>query len=197
MSFGALYKDVQKLTVPVEPNEIRSRIGRMLGGRRAVVVRLQLNTNLVKGYYLSPRNEDTLFMNVPAGAAVIVVANGLDAHWSRYVEIKELLHLFDDPMHTTNTGTELESLLEGLCKSVDPDRADRSPQEQSEYECEWMALALMCPEEIRVDVLREREAGQVSDSQIADRFGIPETLVPAVMSAEYKASLAWLREKYP
>lgn len=197
MSFGALYRDVQHLPVPVEPAEIRLRIGRLLNGRRAVVVRATLDTNLIKGYYLSPRNEDTLFMRVPPGAAVIVVAKGLDEYWARYVEIKELLHLFDDPMHTTNTGTELENLLTGLCESVDPDRADRSPQEQSEYECEWMALALMSPEVVRVDLMREREAMRITDSQIAARLGVPEALVPAIMSAEYKASLAWLQEKYP
>lgn len=196
MSFGALYKEVQTLSVPVQTAEIRSIVGRLLNGRRAVVVKQDLDPNLIKGYYISPRNEDSLFRGVPPGAAVIVVAKVLDEPWARYVELKELMHLFDDPMHTTNIGAELEVLLAGLCESVDPDRADRSPQVQSEYECEWMALALSCPEEIRVDLQRRREEKAITDQEIANILGIPGVLVIPLMSSEYKASVAWLLDKY-
>lgn len=198
MSFGALYKEVQDLPAPIGPGEIRVRIGRLLGGRRATVVRMALDPDLIKGYYLSPRNEDTLyFKGVPAGAAVIVVSRDLDGPWARFVESKELMHLFDDPLHSTNTGVELETLMDGLCQSVDPERADRSPQEQSEYECFWMAMALICPERVRVDYQQRREAGHILDAQIAAELQIPEVLVPALLSEEYKPSIAWLRSKYP
>jgi len=97
MHFKELYEFRQGLGLQVDPTDIRRKL-RELTPRSVMVVSLDLRAELMLGYYISPRNEDTLFFNAPPGAAVVVLSNKLNECWSRYVQIKELLHLLDDPL---------------------------------------------------------------------------------------------------
>lgn len=196
MSFGALYKDVQGLQVPVLIDSVRTLIANLLPERRVCVLRMELDPTRCKGFYLSSRNEDTAFHpHVKPGAAVIAISKHLDAAWSRYVEVKELLHLFDDPLHTTNSQSQLEQLLLGLCDGSNAIPRQLSTQEQSEYDCMWMALALLCPEEERATLQVRREAKLISDAEIADRLEIPELMLTVLFSPVYKDQIARILSK--
>lgn len=194
MSFNELYDHVQGLDTPVQLDEIRRKISGLLPGRPCRVVRSELNSDRLLGYYISARNEDTLFfgMATAPGRAFIVISSALNNCWSRFVEVKELMHLFDDPLSSTNSGEELETLLSGMCERVEP--GTRTPQVQSEHECFWMAVALFCPEDKRVELLQRREAGSISDREIAEELKFPERCVPALFSSDYKTNIAYLRQ---
>lgn len=197
MSFGAIYKDVQALATPVALEDVRRFVARAIPGRTVRIVKSRLNRNLMQGYYISPRNPDTAYFGAPPGAAVIVLSEDLPPDWFRFVQLKELMHVFDDPMHSTNTPTELEMLLTGLCENADPE-SERSDQEQSEHECTWMALALVCPEEHRLALQLKRDSGSISDAEIAKQLELPERLVPCLFGeADYKESINFLLVKYP
>lgn len=191
MSFRELYEFVQGLDTPVDLSRIRAKIAELIPGRKCRVVRSKINVDLLLGYYVSARNEDTLFMGLPPGSAAIVLSSDLNYCWGRFVEMKELMHLFDDPISFTNSPEELEKLLSGMCESVIPAH-NRSTQLQSEFECFWMALALMCPEELRVELKKQRDAKVLSDLDIAHRLKMPERFVYQLLSDAFKDNVAYL-----
>lgn len=192
MSFRELYDQFQDKKVPIDLAEVRQAISQLLPGRFIRVVRLELNRDKIQGFYLSPRNEDTAYYGAPPGAAVIGLSKSLNYCWARFVEIKELMHCFDDPLSSTNSAEELESLLFGLCENV---TAPRARHVQSEYECFWMALALSCPEKLRVDLQRQRDAQGIADLAIAEMLKIPERVVPGLFMPSYKSNvLAVMRD---
>lgn len=192
MSYRELWEHRQTLPTAIDLTEIRRKL-RELTERRVVVHAVDADPELFYGMYLSPKNEDTLYQGVPAGAGAIVVCARLDADMARLVQLKELMHMFDDPMQATTTGEELESLLAGLCEEVRPHV--RTPQYQSELDCFWMAIGLMCPEAERVEFVRLREEGRITDQEIATRLQMPEVWIPGLFIEHYKASIDYLLTK--
>jgi hypothetical protein len=189
MSFRELWDFRQDLKAPVVLADIRRKL-RELTGRGVVVHRVDADPDFFYGMYLSPRNEDTLYHKVPAGAGAIVICKHLDPAWQRFVELKELMHLFDDPMQSTTTGEEFEALLTGLCEDLRG--GNRSPQHQSELDSIWMAISLICPEEMRTDFIQQRSAGKISDKEFADKVEMPEVWIPGLNNENYKAYVEYL-----
>jgi hypothetical protein len=192
MSFRELYEVAQGLDTPIDLSRIRAQIGQLLPpGRKCRVIRSAINVDRLTGYYVSGRNEDSLFLGVPPGTSVIVLSDTLNVCWSRFVEVKELMHLFDDPLSFTNSPDELEKLITGMCESISPTH-HRSPQLQSEFECFWMAVALFCPEEKRVELKIQRDARTLSDLEIAEMLKMPERCVPHLFAESYKDNVSYL-----
>ena len=189
MQFRELYDHVQSFSTPVDLSGIRVKIGQLLPGKRCVVLRSEINVDRLRGYYVAASNEDNMFLGFP-GRAVIVIADDNNLCWSRYVELKELMHLFDDLIRSTNNGDELEELLAGMCENAST--GTRTPQVQSEYEAMWKAVALFCPEELRVELQRDRDQQLISDMDIAERLKMPEKLVPWLFTPSYKANVQYL-----
>ncbi|WP_242875783.1 hypothetical protein [Stenotrophomonas maltophilia] len=190
MHFKDLYEHRQGLGFQVDLTEIRRKL-RELTTRGVMVVELSLRSELMLGFYISPRNEDTLYFNAPPGAAVVVISDQLNECWARFVQVKELLHLFDDPLRSTNNEAELEELLVG----IHAEKISFNQQISSEFACMWMAVALMCREVDRVEFARQREAGSISDYDIALQLKMPEKFVPALFYPNYKELLAALTQK--
>jgi hypothetical protein len=189
MSFGDLYTFRQNLGIPLNLPEIRKKIRELLG-RRVQVIKLDIDAGRLLGSYISPRNEDTLYYGAAPGVAVVVLSQHLDDDWADFVQLKELMHMFDDPLMSTNTPEEFERLISGLCENADPTK--RSLQEQSEYDCFLMAVALACPETLRVELQLKRESKTMTDAEIAELLHIPERIVPAVFGQYYKENVAYL-----
>lgn len=193
MSFRALYDYCQGLGTPIEPKDIRTKLRELLPGMPVRVVSIDIDPNKICGSYISPRNEDNLFYNGGTpGVGVICISKHLNFCWSRFVQVKELMHMFDDRLAHTSTGDDLERLLGHFCDNISTNR--RSEQMQSEVECFWMALSLMCPEDVRVELARKREAMPLSDREIAEQLKIPETCIPALFVESYKENIAFLCE---
>lgn len=190
MCYRDLYEYVQGLEPQIQVPHIRQKIADLLPGKKVTIVKMALDHNKMRGFYISHRNEDTLYYQAPSGYAVIVLSTSLDDRWMRYVEMKELMHLFDDPLQSTSTAAEFESLAAGMIENVDP--AKMSPQCLSEFECMWRAVSLFCPEVHRQELQQKREQGLMTDAQIAEQLGIPERFVAWLMSEHYKTNIAFL-----
>jgi hypothetical protein len=150
-----------------------------------------MNPDLMLGKYLSHRNEDTLYFQVAPGTSIILLSNSLTPDWARIVQMKELMHLFDDPTQHTNNAEEFEQLLIGLCDKLEA----RTFQEESELECLWRAIAICCPEGLRVELNQQRNGKQISDLDIATRLQIPERFVPHLFAPYYKDNVQHLLSK--
>ncbi|MBF0246702.1 MAG: hypothetical protein HQL36_01300 [Alphaproteobacteria bacterium] len=108
------------------------------------------------------------------GAHVIVLARGENRCWDRFVFVKELMHIFDDPMQSTNSGDSFDRLLTDLTGANSP---EWSPQMISEVDCFWMALGALCPERERLKFQKQLEDGQIDDYGIALQLKIPQQYV--------------------
>ena len=196
MSFRQLYDFVQtQHNVPIDLADLAREIGQIIRphGRGVSVRQIALNPDVLRGFYISSRNEDTLFYKgVPPGNAVVALSLSLNYCWTRYVQLKELMHVFDDPLDSTNSEQDLEILLFGLCEDI---KEGRSNQLRSEHECLWMALALFCPEALRVELQQKRDAKEMSDHDIAQLLKIPERVVPGLFFPSYKSNISFLLEK--
>jgi len=190
MSFRDLYDYVQTLEVPIQESELRRKL-RELSSIPVKVISIKMNPDLMFGKYISHRNEDNLYFKAPPGTSVILLSDSLSPDWARIVQFKELMHLFDDPMQHTNNAEEFEQLLIGLCDQL----TGRTPQEESELECMWRALAICCPEELRVELSQHRDSKTLSDADIAKKLQIPERFVPHLFSANYKTNVQILLTK--
>ena len=193
MGYRDLYDYCQGLATPVNRNAIRDKLYELLPDRRVRVVVSDLNMNFVLGYYVSARNEGCRFVQQCGGKSVIVIARGLNRCWQRFVTVKEMMHLFDDPLETTNSAADLETLLADFCGSAEP--GELTPQMRSEIDCFWMAIGLLCPENVRVDLQQRREGGAISDAEIAQLLLVPAKYVPAFFHPRYKEILSRLTEK--
>src|SRR4051812_1577033 len=122
MSFRQLYDFVQtQHNVPIDLADLGREIGQIIRphGRGVSVRKVALDLNVSRGFYISSRNEDTAYYRgVPPGNAVVVLSKSLNPCWTRYVQLKELMHVFDDPLDSTNSEQDLEVLLFGLCEDI-------------------------------------------------------------------------------
>ncbi len=191
MCFGDLYDYIQTLEVPISRTDVRAKIRDLLPTKPFRLLVSGLNVDMMLGYYVSARNTEHPFVK-QAGTAVIVIARENNERWRRIVEFKELMHLFDDPWESTNNADELESLLIGMCENVETHRTE---QMQSEIECLWMAFAICCPEEKRVELQQRRSDEEILDSGIAELLRIPERWVPFLFVPEYKDNIGALIRK--
>jgi len=191
MSFKELYDHRQGLGERIELADIRRKLRQIIPNRPFQVVATSLKPEVLLGAYMAPKNEDTLFVGAAPGAAAIIVSNELNLCWGRFVQLKELMHLFDNPFHYTNNAEEFESLVVGMCEPLEP-TGTRSGQIQSEYECMWMSLALVCAEERRVELQRMRSEKKISDSDVAELLKMPERFVPILFESNYKDAIAYL-----
>jgi hypothetical protein len=180
-AFGELYAFCQGLTPPVDRNAIRDKILELTGTPKVQIVMSGLNTDLVYGYYVSAKKTDHQFVK-QTGGAVVVVARGLNRCWTRFVVLKELMHLFDSPLEHTNTGPDLEAVLMHFASPSGP----MSPQMQSEFRCFWMALACICPENLRAELQQKRDSGTMTDLEIATMLRMPEKYIPNLFHERFK-----------
>ena len=101
------------------------------------------------------------------------------------VMVKELMHLLDEVEEATDTGDEFETMLSEL----NVPSKEKSPQTLAELKAFWMALGVLCPENIRLELQREREEGRIDDYSIALRLRIPEAYVHNLFTPRYSVNI--------
>ena len=132
--------------------------------------------------YLAPQNTAHGFQN-RFGDHVIVLARDLNYCWSRFVCVKELMHVLDGRDAATDTGSRFEAVLTEL---MSPIRGPSSPQIDSEIDAFWMALALLCPEKIRYELKRKKAAQSIDDLAVAELLKIPQEYVSFLFKDYYE-----------
>lgn len=180
--YGDLYAYCQGLAPPICRNLIKAKVLEITGVTALSIRATGLDENLIYGYYFSARNAEHPAVRQEKGP-VIVVARSLNRCWKRFVIVKELMHMFDDPLEHMSTAVDLESVLTHF---LSPASRTFTPQMLSEIRCLWMALACFCPEEIRQELQAKRAAGLISDRDIADKIRIPEKYIPNLFDPRYK-----------
>lgn len=180
MTYSRLVEYCQSFEPPIGRNVIRDKLLEIVGVDRLRVVRTTLDATVCRGMYLSARNADHPFVR-QNGGHVIALARGLDRSWERFVFVKEIMHMFDDPMEATDSGDKLEQLLEDFGNAT----KDKSAPYKSEVECFWMAMGALCPERARLEFIRDREAGQIDDYAISLRLQIPVGYVAHLFKPTY------------
>jgi len=173
MSYGQLHTHCQGLALHVRRNSIRDKVLEITGTERVSVVRTTLDVDCCRGFFLSARNTTHRLVQ-QFGTHLIVLARGLPPEWERFVYVKELMHLFDDPAEAADTGETFERVLNELGL---PGERNWSPQMISELNCFWMALGAFCPETERVKFATEREKGQSDDYAVSLKLKIPQPYV--------------------
>lgn len=188
MSFRDLYEYCQSLEPKISRNDIRDRALQLTGVNRVSVRKVDLDTSVCRGFYLSARNLDHPIVR-QHGSRVIVLAREMNDCWTRFVYVKELMHIFGDPAQSADTGEKLETLLDELSGSGSE---VLSPPTISEVSCFWMALAVLCPERVRRQLKEDLESNRVDEYAIALRLRIPQIYVRELFGKRYERRIAEL-----
>jgi hypothetical protein len=187
MSYAALYASCQSVPPHISRGFLYDHVLTLTGVPRIRHFRTTLDVSSCRGFYLSARNTQHPFVQ-QAGARVIVTARGLNRCWERFVYVKELMHSFDDPSESTDTGERFEELLGEIMGPISPENV----QGLAEVNCFWMALGVLCPEPVRQAFHADREAGRIDDYSIALKLLIPQGYVPRLFEPRYSDNLAHL-----
>lgn len=190
MSYAELYRLCQSRTPPISRNFVRDKTIELTGIDGLSVMKSGLDTAITRGFYLSARNTDNRFVQ-QHGKHVIVLARGMTKEWERFVCIKEVMHVFDDPLEATDTGGQFEQLLSEFMGAGE---MERSLQMTAEIKCFWRALGTYCPEVHRNELAQERDAGRLDDYGNSLQLRLPEPYVPALFGETYDTAIAALTE---
>lgn len=128
----------------------------------------------------SPHEEE--FVN-----ASIRYSRGLNRCWRRLVCCKELMHVLDGRTERVNTRERFIKLMEEL--ESRPLTPDTSLMYESEREAMWMAFLVLCPENIRNQMLEKHGSSLEGLPSIADELKLPVNAVRSIMSDYYQTAL--------
>lgn len=182
-AFKKLFDHCQTLQPKVSTKEIKTKAIELTGAKNVCVVKDTLDTTKVRGYFLSVRDEGSWLVRA-YGCNVVVLARGMNECWDRFIQTKELMHLFDEEAVKTSTPDQLRALL-GDFEALEPSQ-DHSPQYASELKSFWMALACLCPEPARLDFLEQFKKGHIDHYGIALKLKIPEQHVRQLFRPNYR-----------
>lgn len=191
--FAELYEFVQEREVPISRRDLKPKVLELAELEGVKEFRSsELCPHTLRGVFIKPgAGLGHPYEKFSDGQPIIILSRELNHCWSRFVYVKELLHVFDEPLERVGTGDEFFTLIEGF--TAPALRSERSKAMQSEVECFWAAVALLCPEEIRQGFGRRRDAKQVTDLEIAQELKIPEQYVPRLFHQNFKAIVQHLQ----
>src|SRR5258706_6497350 len=110
MTYVDLHQHCSGLSPYIKRKAIYECVLKIKGIRRVAHVIMDLDIASCRGLYLSSRNTNPPFVR-QNGGHVIATARGLSPVWQRFVFLKELMHVFDDPGEATDSGDVFEHLL--------------------------------------------------------------------------------------
>lgn len=185
MAYADLYAYCQTLDPKIKRNALRDKVLEITGTPRLSVMKTDLDISACRGFYLSARNLENRIVQQHGCCVIVLARDGLNHCWERFVFVKELMHLFDDPKEATDSGEVFDEVL----KDILPNTPSHTPQARSEYMCFWMALGALCPESLRREFAEERAAGRMDDYAIALRLRIPQNYVGMLFQPRYQTLL--------
>lgn len=102
---------------------------------------------------------------------------------------KELMHVFDDRDTWIDSREKFIKFLKDL-QNTPFDAANGALN--SEHRAKWMALAVLIPKHLRDSVLNEINEGRALRAEVADRLGIPESILENALDDYYDVALTIL-----
>lgn len=144
----------------------------------------KMNEDILRGQLIQFVIRPELYGN-PRRLTYIQYSDSLNVCWKRFVIAKELTHIIDPQLASTNNFQQLVRLAEELADNIPVEEGSVTPGYKYEKLSIYRALALLVPEDA-VNKLRAKYiAGELSSLEIAKRFKIPEKYVATVMSERY------------
>lgn len=178
--YKKLYEYCQTLTPKISRKLILPKIKEITGIDSVRTITSGLDITVTRGYFLSAQNQENPLVR-QFGCNLIVLARGQNKCWERFVNTKEMMHLFDDDGEPTDSAEKFECLL----TDWEAPSANPSNQKISEYKGLWMALACLCPEKNRLEFKTLREKKHIDDLGVALQLKIPEQYVPQLFRPNY------------
>lgn len=185
--FKKIYDFCQTLSPKVKRSQIVPKLVEITGGTKIRVIKTDLDVNVCRGYFLNATNTQHPFVR-DHGLHVVVLARGMNPCWDRFVNTKEIMHLFDDANEFTNTAESFEKLL----LDFEDAPVDLTAPAHSDVRGFWMALACLCPEAKRVEYQEKLAKGQIDHYKIALELRIPQQYVPRLFQSNYSSIVSSL-----
>ena len=193
MPYNQLYDVLAKATeVAISVNHVREHCSRLTSEEVIEFVPSDFDEGVILGAIVRggglarpyATDPDPMYCNVYYG-------RGLNECWKRFVCCKELMHLFDKPGELTDDERKFRRHITELLSNP-PHNEETSPQVHSESRAYWRAVAALCPLPLRGVFLDRYARGAMTSWDIANKFRVPEVLVPTIMSdvfPEYVAAV--------
>jgi hypothetical protein len=104
--------------------------------------------------------------------------------WVRLVCCKEMLHVFDSDSDTSSTRKEVESLITGLTSGAT--LREQVEKLGAEIGNQFVALVVLVPLDLLVPYEVRYRRGEMSDSDVAAAFGVPDLFVKLLFDNSFK-----------
>ncbi len=185
MPYVDLYNFCQDLSLPISRRKIKPKLLELTNKEKlAIAVSSNLKAPDCRGLFLSINSKsDWVKQN---GCDVIVLSRDIFSKsnsptsnycMERFITIKEMMHLFDDDTEACDSGESFDQLVAQFVGT----EADRTPQFTSEIRCFWRALGLLCPEDKRLEFIKEKR----DKYEIALLLRMPEQYVENLFTPSY------------
>ncbi|HAE03231.1 MAG TPA: hypothetical protein DCL95_15895 [Rhodospirillaceae bacterium] len=181
MSYKNLYEFAQKQTPKTSRNIIRDEALRLAGLQSIAHVKSGMDVTVCRGLYFSATSKTHKIVQ-QLGSHVIITERSLNECWTRFVYVKELMHVFTPAHEASDTGSRFEELLADLSAPI---LSSPSNQMLSEVDAFWMSLAVLCPEARRLEMKESLEKNEIDNYGIALELKIPEQYVPRLFEERY------------
>ncbi len=185
MSFRDLYNFCQALQAPISRKVLVPRVCDLAKCSEPLICADgKIDTARLRGYFVRPDSGDAKYARFcRPDRPVIVFARGQGEEWERFVVVKELMHLFDDPLETVSTAAEFDGLLEEFTA---PATDGMSSAFRSENVCYWRALAVFCPEATRQELERDVKKDPAQLEQAAKQLKLPQEITINLFRSSFK-----------
>lgn len=199
MSYKQLFDHCQNLPIAISRNAIKAKLLEITGKEKLpVVLSRSLRAKDCRGLFLSVEsNSDWVRQN---GSDVVVLSHEIfnktpngNMCMERFIIVKEMMHLFDVPEEMCDTGDEFDNLVQLFLQTT----SEFTPQFNSEVDCFWKALGLLCPQDKIPEFQNELDNRGETDVatvyyDIALRLRIPQQYVPHLFTDRYRKNIASL-----
>ncbi len=115
----------------------------------------------------------------------IIVADGMDEYYERFVVIKELMHCYFE--RDGGAATDSEIILDSHIRQFFGQSArTQSLHVNAEYIALWMAMGVLCPERKRVEFRQKFESGEMTLDEIVALIRVPPHVVRRLLTDQFE-----------
>jgi hypothetical protein len=179
--FKELYDYCQAVPCPpyVSRNVVRDKVQALMD-KQVRIIKEDLDTKVLRGLFLAG-DGGSPFEIQNGNKPLVVIARGMSEDWDRLVQVKEMMHLFDEGAEMTSSADQLDLLLNSVI--VQP--TDDEPQVAAEVNALYMALACLCPEEARQKFMNDCKLGHTEEAEIAFKLKLPPHFVKVLLMPNF------------
>lgn len=196
MTFGRLYRFANNLRNHpiILEGVVDAKAMELTAQDELYYVPVDLDPHISLGHIKQYRIQTGIYNGDPTWVTEIRYFQGLNTCWKRYVCCKELMHVFDSQAERTDTAEKFQQLVNEIETPLPRDEA--SPMYDTESRTLWMAIAVLCPSDLREQFKPKWDGKQLSDYEVALELRIPEVLIKTIMGSQYDRMIPFLTEHF-